>query len=138
MKVESSHQNGVVERRNQSVVGMARAMLKMPGMPGEFWGEAVVTAVYLLNRAPTQNLDGKTLYEVWHDKKPLVHHLCTFGCVAYIKETKPHLAKLDAHGKKAVFIAYEAGSKAYRVFDPVNNKVHVSRDIVFNENMFWH
>jgi hypothetical protein len=73
----------------------------------------VVTTVYLLNRAPTQSLDGKTPYEVWHDKKPSVHHLRTFGCVAYIKETEPHLAKLDARGKNVVFIGYEAASKAY-------------------------
>jgi hypothetical protein len=78
-------------------------------------------------------MDGKIPYEVWHNKKPSVHHLRTFGCVAYIKENKPYLAKLDARARKVVFIGYEAGSKAYRVFDPVNNKVHVSRDIVFDE-----
>jgi hypothetical protein len=97
----------------------------------------VVTAVYLLNHLPTQSLDGKTPYEVWHGKKPSVHDLRTFGCVAYIKETNPYLAKLYAHGKRVVFIGYEAGSKAYRVSDPMQNKVHVSHDIVFIENMFW-
>jgi len=47
----SPQQNGVVERCNQTVVGMARALLKQRGMPAIFWGEAVVTAVYILNRA---------------------------------------------------------------------------------------
>jgi transposase InsO family protein len=42
-------QNGVVERRNQTVVAMARALLKQRRMSVEFWGEAVVTAVYLQN-----------------------------------------------------------------------------------------
>jgi transposase InsO family protein len=50
----SPQQNGVVERRNQTVVAMARSLLKGRSMPAEFWGEAVVTAVYLLNRAPTK------------------------------------------------------------------------------------
>jgi hypothetical protein len=54
----------------------------------------------------------------------------------YVKDTRPHLAKLDARGKKGVFIGYEIGSKAYRVFDPVENKVLVSRDVVFDENNF--
>jgi len=49
-------QNGVVERRNRTVVEMARCLLKSKGVPGEFWGEAVTTAVYLLNRAPTSSL----------------------------------------------------------------------------------
>lgn len=49
-------QNGVVERRNRTVVEMARCLLKSKKVPGEFWGEAVRTAVYLLNRAPTRSL----------------------------------------------------------------------------------
>jgi transposase InsO family protein len=56
-------QNGVVERRNQTVVAMARALLKQWRMPAEFWGEAVVTAVYLQNRLPTKSLAGRTPYE---------------------------------------------------------------------------
>jgi transposase InsO family protein len=56
-------QNRVVERRNQTVVAMARRMLKAKGLPAYFWGEAVSTAVYILNRAPTRALDGKTSYE---------------------------------------------------------------------------
>ncbi|XP_066357865.1 uncharacterized protein [Miscanthus floridulus] len=47
-------QNGVVERQNQSVVEMARCLLKAMKVPAKFWGEAVKTAVYLLNRAPTK------------------------------------------------------------------------------------
>jgi IS30 family transposase len=63
-------QNGVVERRNRTVVEMARCLLKSKGLPTEFWGEAVSIAVYLLNRAPTKSLQGKTPYEAWHKKKP--------------------------------------------------------------------
>lgn len=44
-------QNGVIERRNQTVVEMARCMLKSMHVPALFWAEAVKTAVYLLNRA---------------------------------------------------------------------------------------
>jgi transposase InsO family protein len=53
-------QNGVVERRNQSVLGTTRALLKEHGMPASFWGEAVTTTVFLLNRASTKALSGKT------------------------------------------------------------------------------
>jgi transposase InsO family protein len=49
----SPKQNGVVERRNQSVMGMARSMLKGMNMPSKFWGEAVHTAVFILNSSPT-------------------------------------------------------------------------------------
>jgi hypothetical protein len=56
-------QNGVVERRNRTVVEMARCLLKSKNMPREFWGEAISTAVYILDRAPTKSLQGKTPYE---------------------------------------------------------------------------
>jgi hypothetical protein len=101
----------------------------MDGKP--YLGQQYICSTELQHKAWT------TPYEVCHNKKPSVHHLRTFGCVAYIKENKPYLAKLDARARKVVFIGYEVGSKAYRVFDPVNNKVHVSRDIVFDENVFW-
>jgi hypothetical protein len=132
----SPQQNGVVEHRNQTIVGTARSMMKTAEMPGKFWGEAVTTAVYLLNRSLTSSLEGRTSYEAWHGNKPAIHHLHTFGCVVYTKVTRPHLAKFDDRGRKGVFIGYEAGSKAYRVYDPVEGRVIVSRDIVFNENTF--
>jgi hypothetical protein len=125
-----------VEHQNQSVIEMARALLMIANMPRDFWGEAVVTAVYIFNRAPTRSLEVRTPYEVWHGKKPSVHHMHTFGCVVYVKDTKPHLAKLDAWVKKGVFIGYETWIKAYGVFDLVENRVHVSRDVAFDENNF--
>jgi hypothetical protein len=67
-------------------------------MPGHFWGEAVHTAVFLLNRAPTSALDGMTPYQAWYGKKPSVHLIKVFGCVAYIKRLRPHLGKLDDRG----------------------------------------
>jgi hypothetical protein len=97
-------QNDVVERRNQSVVTMARSLLKSRNVPVTFWGEAVATAVYLLNRAPTKALEGMTPYQAWHGRKPDVAHLRTFGCVAFLKVTKPNLKKLEDRGTPAVFI----------------------------------
>jgi transposase InsO family protein len=58
----SPQQNGVVERRNQTVVAAAHTLLKQRGTPAIYWGEAIMTIVHLLNRSPTSALDGKTLY----------------------------------------------------------------------------
>jgi transposase InsO family protein len=71
----SPQQNGVVERRNQTVVAAARSMLKAANVPAYFWGEAVVAAIYVLNRSPTKSLDGVTPYEAWHGRRPTVEHL---------------------------------------------------------------
>jgi hypothetical protein len=84
-------QNGVMERRNQTIIGTARSMLKAKGLSGMFWAEVVAVAVYVLNRSPTKGVVGKTPYEIWHGKKSTVHHLRTFGCIAYVKNTSPNL-----------------------------------------------
>jgi hypothetical protein len=76
------------------VVGAARSMLKAKGLPGWFWGEVVVTAVYLLNCASCKVVEGKIPFEVWYGRRPAVHHLRTFGCVIYVKNTKLNLKKL--------------------------------------------
>jgi hypothetical protein len=125
-------QNGVVERRNQTVVGMARALLKQRGMPAVFWGEAVVTAIYILNRSPIKALNGRTPYDAWHGRKPTVSHLWVFGCLAFGKELG-HIGKLDDRSTPGVFIGYTEGSKAYRILDPGTQRVRTTRDVVFDE-----
>ena len=132
----SPQQNGVVERRNQTVVGMARALLKQRGMPAVFWGEAVVTAVYILNRSPTKALNGMTPYEAWHGRKPAVSHLRVFGCLAFTKELG-HISKLDDRSTPGVFIGYAEGSKAYRILDPGTLCVRTTHDVVFDDGREW-
>lgn len=127
-------QNGVVECRNHTVVEMARCLMKSKKVPGEFWGEAVRTAVYLLNRAPTRSLQGRTPYEAWYNKKPKVHHLRTFGCVAHVKKVGPGISKLSDRSTMMVFIGYETRTKGYRFYEPVTKKLHISRDVMFEEN----
>jgi hypothetical protein len=119
------------------MVVMARCLIKAKGMPGWFWGEAVNTTVYLLNRVLTKGVQGKTLFEAWHGKKPYVHHLKTFGCIVYVRNTKPFLSKLDDQRRKMVFMGYEKGTKAYRAYDPVTRRVHVTRDVFFDEQAEW-
>jgi transposase InsO family protein len=128
----SPQQNGVVERRIQTVVGMARALLKQRGMPGVFWGEAVATAVYILNSSPTKALNGRTPYEAWHGRKPAVSHLRVFGCLTFGKELG-HIGKLEDRSTPRVFIDYAYGSKAYRILDPGTQRVRTTRDVVFDE-----
>ena len=130
----SPQQNGVVERRNQTIVGMARSLLKAKKVPGEFWGEAVTTAVFILNRSPTKSVDGMTPFESWHGRKPNVSFMRTFGCVVHVRETRPGLKKLDDRSRPMIFVGYQPGTKGYRAYDPVTNRVTITRDAVFDEN----
>jgi hypothetical protein len=93
----------------------------------------VTTTVYLLNRKPTKSVAGKTPFKAWHGHKPKVEHLRTFGSIAYVKMTRPHLKKLDDRSTAKVFISYKPGTKAWRFYDLATRRVYVSRDALFQE-----
>lgn len=95
--------------------------------------ECALRAHALLNRSPTRALDGKTPFEAWHGTMPIVYYLRTFGCVAHVKITKPNQKKFDDRSIKTVFVGYEAGSKAYHCYDPVDRRVIITRGVVFDE-----
>ena len=61
-----------------TVVGMARSMMKAKNMPGELWGEAISTTIFVLNWSPTRSVDDMTLYQAWHGERPPAHFLRTF------------------------------------------------------------
>jgi hypothetical protein len=85
----------------------------------------------------TKSVDDMTPFEAWHRRKPMVHHLRMFGCIVYVRNTTSHLKKLKNRGRKMIFIGYEGDSKAYRVYDPIMMRVHVTRDKVFDEQAQW-
>jgi hypothetical protein len=130
-------QNGVSERKNQTVMEMAKSMLFEKGMPKEFWPEAVNTAVYLLNRCPTKAVWNMTPFEAWSGRNPSVNHLKFFGCVCYAQVPKVKRTKLEESSERCIFIGYSSMSKGYRLYNLKTKKVIISRDVVFDENAFW-
>ncbi|CAA0841943.1 cysteine-rich RLK (RECEPTOR-like protein kinase) 8 [Striga hermonthica] len=69
--------------------------------------------------------------------QPDVSFLRTFGCIGHVKKTKPFLSKLEDRSTPMVFLGYEEGSKAYRLYDPRGGKGVVSRDVVYDEMAAW-
>ena len=130
-------QNGVVERRNRTLMEMARSLLKHMSMPNYLWGEAIRHATYLINRVATRALNDKTPYEMLRGKRPNISHIRVFGCVGYAKIEGVHLKKLDDRSRMLVHLGTEPGSKAYRLFDPNTRRIIVSRDVVFDEERSW-
>ena len=100
-------------RKNRTIMGLVRSMLKEKELPLELRGEAISTCVYVLNRSSTKGVKGKTPYEKWDKRKPNASHLRIFGSMAFVKTTV-RLSKLEDRSKCMLFMGYEAGSKAYR------------------------
>lgn len=130
-------QNGVVERRNRTLMEMTRSMLKAMKVPNYMWGEAVRHATYLINRVPTRALKNQTPYECLKGRKPSIGHIRVFGCLAYAKIDSVLLRKLDDRSQCLVHLGIEPGSKAYRLYNPSTKKIIVSRDVKFDEEKHW-
>lgn len=126
-----------MERRNRTVVSMARSFLKEMKMPPYLWGEAIRHSVYVLNRLPTRVLIEKTPYEAWTGNKPDLSHLRTFGCVAYMKVPSNQISKLDDRSRMLVYLGRDPGTKGYRLLEPDSGKILVSRDVVYDETKTW-
>nr|GEU52940.1 retrovirus-related Pol polyprotein from transposon TNT 1-94 [Tanacetum cinerariifolium] len=132
----SPQQNGVVERKNRTILNMVRSMLRTKKMPKEFWAKAVDCAVYLLNRCSSKSLYNKTPQEAWNGLKPTVSHLLVFGSIVYGHVPSQRRLKLDDKSEKHVFVGYDKQSKGYKLYNPITRKV-VSRDVEFDEEGSW-
>nr|GEW71702.1 putative ribonuclease H-like domain-containing protein [Tanacetum cinerariifolium] len=98
-------QNGVVERRNKTLIEAARTMLANAKLPVTFWAEAVNTACYVQNKVLVNKSQNKTLYELFNSKTPAIGFLKPFGCHVMILNTLDHIGKFDAKGDEGYFIS---------------------------------
>ena len=104
--VGTSHQNGVAERAIGIVFAIARTLIVDASLPAEFWGEAVITAVYLRNRLPCSANPGNiSPFEARYGRRPDLRHLRPFGVSAFVRIQK-HLTKVQARAIKGIFIGY--------------------------------
>jgi transposase InsO family protein len=119
-------QNGVAEKKNHTIINMVRSMLSAKQIPKTFWPKAVNWIVHVLNRYPTLAMKNRTPKEAWSGLKPSVDHFCIFGCVSHVHIPNNKRVKLDAKSFKCILLGVSEESKAYRLFDPISNKIIVS------------
>ena len=98
------------ERRNRTLLDMVRSMMSLTDLPLSFWGYALETATFTLNRAPSKSVE-TTLYGLWFGKKPKLSFLKVWGCDAYVKKLQPE--KLEPKSEKCVFIGYPKETIGY-------------------------
>ena len=127
-------QNGVAERKNRTVIEMAKCMLLDSGIDKKYWAKAVNTAVYILNVLPSAN-QIKTPFELWYDIKSNLSHIRVFGSTAYVFIQDNQRRKFDDKSKKLVLVGFCKNTKAYRLLDPITNKITISRNVHFVEDL---
>jgi hypothetical protein len=82
-------------------------------------------------------LNDITPEEAWNSTKPSVKHFRVFGCVAYTHIPDAQRKKLDDKSMKCIFLGVSEESKAYRLYNPANKKIIISKDVIFAESEKW-
>ncbi|GJS39415.1 retrovirus-related pol polyprotein from transposon TNT 1-94 [Tanacetum coccineum] len=126
-------QNGVVERRNRTLVEAARTMLIFSKAPLFLWAEAVATACYTQNRSLIHTLHNKTPYELVHDKKPDLSFLRIFGALCYPTNDSEDLGKLKAKADIGFFVGYAPNRKGYRIYNKRTRQIMETIHVTFDE-----
>jgi hypothetical protein len=127
-------QNGVAERMNQTLIGGARALLHHSGMSKGFWAEAMGVAAHVINRAPRKGLRWRTPHELLYGRVPDVSYIRVFGCRAWVFNDKGK--KWDPKSTPMIFVGYEPGAKAFRLWNPATRSIVVSANVRFSEREF--
>ena len=138
----SPQSNGVAERKNRTLKEMMNAMLLSSGLPQSMWGEAILSANYLLNRMIRKNKN-EIPYEIWKKQTISYKHLKVWGCLAKVLIPTPKKVKIGPKTVDCIFIGYPPHSTAYRFLvyeskipDIQKNTIMESRNASFFENIF--
>jgi hypothetical protein len=126
-------QNGVVERKNRTLLDMTRTMLDEYKTPDRFWAEAINTACYSINRLYLHRILKKTSYKLLTGKKPNVSYFRVFGSKCFILVKRGIKSKFAPKAIEGFLLGYDSNTRAYRVFNKSTGLVEVSCGIVFDE-----
>jgi hypothetical protein len=114
---DEPQQNGVVERRNRTLMDMVRSMLSYSTLLVRLWMEVLKTAIHILNRVPSKAVP-KTLYELWTGRKSTLNYLHVWDCPTEAKVFDPTQKNLDDRTVSCYFIGYLERSKGFRFYCP--------------------
>nr|GEW45248.1 hypothetical protein [Tanacetum cinerariifolium] len=131
--VMSCKQNGVIERRNCTLIEAARTMLIYAQAPLFLWGEAMATACFTQNRSIIRLRHGKTLYELMHGKQPDLSFFHVFGALCYPTNDSENVDKLQPKADIRIFIGYAPTKKAFRIYNRLTRRIVETINVDFDE-----
>ena len=134
-------QNGVVERKNRHLLEVVQALLINAHLPLSYWGEALSSAAYLVNRVPSSTLNFKIPFQTLIEAviAPLIPNLPphVFDCVVFVHLHKYQWTKLTPQALQCVFVGYATHQKGYECYHPPTHQFFVKMDVVFHEDTMY-
>ena len=129
-------QNRVVERKNRHLIETTCTLLLHGNVPHHFWGDAVLTACYLINRLPSSILNNQVPHFVLFPHQSL-HPLATrvFGSTCFVHNLSPGHDKLSARAHKCVFLGYGRSQKGYKCYSLTLKRYLISANVTFFESV---
>ena len=109
--------SSVAERMNRTIMEKVWCILKIAKIPKLFLGEAINTAIYLINRSPSAPLDFDIPERVWTGNDVSYSHLKVFGCKAFLHVPREQRSKLDDKTIPCIFVGYRDEESNYRLWD---------------------
>ncbi|GKD83562.1 integrase, catalytic region, zinc finger, CCHC-type containing protein [Tanacetum coccineum] len=129
----SPQQNGILERRNHTLIKAAHTMLIYAKALLLLWAEALATACYTQNRSIIRLHHGKIPYELLHDKPPDLSFFHVFGALCYPKNDSENLGKLQPKANIGIFIGYAPTKKAFRIYNRRTRRIIKTIHVDFDE-----
>nr|GFB11365.1 integrase, catalytic region, zinc finger, CCHC-type, peptidase aspartic, catalytic [Tanacetum cinerariifolium] len=129
----SPQQNGVVERRNRTLIEAARTMLIYAQAPLFLWVEAVATACFTQNRSIIRLRHGNTPYELLHSKLLDLSFFHVFGALCYPINNSENLGKLQPKADIGIFIGYAPTKKVFRIYNRRTRRIVETIHVDFDE-----
>nr|GFB48549.1 retrovirus-related Pol polyprotein from transposon TNT 1-94 [Tanacetum cinerariifolium] len=126
-------QNGVVERKNRTLVEATRTMLTFANLPSFLWAEAIVIACFIQNRSIIHKHFDKTPYELMNKRKPNIKFFRVFGCRCYLLNDYEDVGKLKAKGDIKVFVGYSKESAAFIIYNKRTRNIHEIVNVNFDD-----
>ncbi|RVW45708.1 Retrovirus-related Pol polyprotein from transposon TNT 1-94 [Vitis vinifera] len=128
-------QNGVAEHKNRHLVETTRTLILHSNVSFHFWGDAVLTACYLINRMPSSVLHDQIPHSLLFPDQPLYFLPSrVFGCTCFVHILIPGQDKLSAKATKCTFLGYSRLQKGYCCYSSETHRYFLSTDVTFFED----
>ena len=128
-------QNGKAERTIRTLDERVMTIKSQSKAPDKLWGAMVVYSNYMRNRLPSTALNGQTPYEILHNKTPINSHLKVFGSDAFAHIPTATRKGLDSKAIQCKMIGYAVSQKSFILWDIKEQRILISRDVIFNESL---